>query len=124
MGDKTCNKCGYKGLGWDMEFHKKTGKWKLDNHRRQDGKWCNKPPESIMRMRRKHEIDACPYCFHTSNFGMFTKESGDLEKHIKAYHPSQEVLTDLDYKIMHGGLAGVDLKYWKSDPHHSKYEKR
>ena len=33
MNGKTCNRCGKKGLEWDIEFHEKMGKWKLDNHK-------------------------------------------------------------------------------------------
>ena len=67
MGDKVCNRCGYKGLDWDQDFHKKTGKWKLGNHKRPDGKWCNKP-SAVTMMRKKHEVELCPYC-KESNFG-------------------------------------------------------
>ena len=31
MNGKTCNRCGKRGLEWDLEFHKKVGKWKLEN---------------------------------------------------------------------------------------------
>ncbi len=123
MGDKTCNRCGYKGLDWDKDFHKKTGKWKLDNHKRADGKWCNKPT-AVTMMRRKHECETCPYCFETSYFGLFNKGTGELERHVKVYHPNKEILTDLDYKMMHGGLNDYALKNYKSDIHYSKYEKR
>ena len=43
MGDKSCNRCGKRGLTWDQDFHSKTGKWKLENHKTVNGKWCNKP---------------------------------------------------------------------------------
>ena len=28
----TCQKCGTNGLGWSQEYHRITGKWKLENH--------------------------------------------------------------------------------------------
>lgn len=120
LSDKVCNKCGKKGLGWDVDFHKKTGKWKLDNHKRQDGKWCNKPPE-VSRIRSKEEMELCPYCI-SSNFGLFKKEENRLLGHIKAYHPNKETLTDLDYK-MAVGLSPMYLRYWSSDDSFVKYFK-
>lgn len=122
MGDKVCNRCGYKGLDWDQDFHKKTGKWKLGNHKRPDGKWCNKP-SAVTMMRKKHEVELCPYC-KESNFGLCNKDTDELELHIKAYHPNKEILTNLDYIMMHGKLSENALKNWKSDSHYSKYEKR
>jgi hypothetical protein len=33
MGRNTCYKCGTDGLDWSQEFHRQTGKWKLENHK-------------------------------------------------------------------------------------------
>ncbi len=32
MGKTTCSRCGTDGLGWSQEYHRLTGKWKLENH--------------------------------------------------------------------------------------------
>jgi len=32
VSKNTCYKCGTSGLGWSQEFHRQTGKWKLENH--------------------------------------------------------------------------------------------
>lgn len=117
MSDKSCNRCGKTGLGWDNEFYKKTGKWKLDNHRRQDGKWCNKPYE--VELVKKESITLCELCSGTS-FGFCTSPE-KYEYHMKTMHPTDERLTELDYKIM-VGMPRVYLKYWSHDPHFFKYQ--
>lgn len=117
---KTCMRCGKKGLTWDKDFHKQSGKWKLENHKRDDGKWCNKPPE-VLRIRSKEEMILCPYC-ESSSFGLFKKEEEfKLQAHIKSYHPNGEILTDLDYKMMVGFPVGL-LRYWTSDASFYKYQ--
>lgn len=117
---KKCNRCNKTGLQWDKIFHKKTGKWKLENHKRDDGKWCNKPTEESM-MRTKFEIIKCPFCFDTSSYGMFDDED-KLNTHVKDYHPNGEILTDLDYNIKLAGIPKYVLHYWDSDPHYENYK--
>ena len=113
---KTCNKCGKNGLTWDKEFHTKTGKWKLENHKREDGKWCNKPPE--VTINYDHQL--CELCSGTS-FGLIhSKKPEDLEEHTKMWHPNGEPMTELDFK-MHHGMPKFYLKYWVNDPHYHKY---
>ena len=116
--DKTCNKCGKRGLSWDRDFHKKTKKWKLENHRRADGKWWNKPPQKLFS---KSKVILCSLC-KDSNFGLCRSED-DYERHLKGYHSSGETLTNLDYMYQHSNLKGVNLFYWRSDPHYEKYKK-
>ncbi|MBC8430148.1 MAG: hypothetical protein H8D92_01990 [Pelagibacteraceae bacterium] len=112
MTDKTCKKCKKSGLGWDKKFHDLTGKWKLESHRRVDGKWCNKPPE---KMFSKARCILCKLC-NDSSFGL-CRSPEDLEIHKRAYHKFNERLTDLDYKMMHSNLSQSTLLNWKSDPH-------
>ena len=117
MSDKTCNRCGRKGLNWDYDFKNRTGKWKLENHK-VDGKWCNKPTEASM-IRKKHEVVMCELCID-SNFGLCTPET--IEDHHRKYHPNNKPLTNLDYMVMVGGIPKYLLHYWKDDPHYSMYE--
>lgn len=119
--DKTCNRCGKKGLGWDQQFYKRTGKWKLENHKRVDGKWCNKPTSDTM-MLKKHEVMLCELCSE-SNFGLIkiNENPNAYEEHLQKFHPNGEKMTNLDYT--HGHLSQYTIdKYWKSDSHYHKYE--
>lgn len=117
---KTCTRCGKKGLNWDKDFHSKTGKWKLDNHKRDDGKWCNKPPETLLSAS-KEDCQLCPLC-GSSNFGLIkSRDPEDLKAHLNMWHPNGESMTDLDFK-MHSGMPVVYLKYWAHDPHYYKYK--
>jgi hypothetical protein len=117
---KTCTRCGKKGLGWDKTFHDRTGKWKLENHRREDGKWCNKPPEEMMSLS-KEQMQLCPLC-DGSNFGLLRSNSQEaLKSHLDMWHPEGESMTDLDFK-MHNGMPVFYLKYWTHDPHYYKYK--
>lgn len=103
-GTKVCNKCGKKNLGWDYDFHKKTNKWKLENHKRQDGKWCNKPPENKYIKAKKTDYIKCPMCKGNSGWLLtdYARErysewhSLTLEEHTKTFHSNGEVLTDKD----------------------------
>ena len=109
MGNKICNKCQAKGLGWDMEYNKKTGKWKLDDHRRQDGKWCNKLSRQSQETKmKKGDYEKCK--FWTGNTGwlltqqgrerLTDRDSDTMEEHIRKYHPNGEVLDDLDMAVI------------------------
>ena len=103
-GNKVCKKCGKKNLGWDMEFHRKQNKWKLENHKRVDGKWCNKPPESKILKLTKKNHESCELC--TGNAGYcYTEETHrdypqlkglTLAQHKAVWHPNGEVLDDID----------------------------
>tara|TARA_B100001142_G_C13695398_1_gene407632 strand:+ start:140 stop:499 length:360 start_codon:yes stop_codon:yes gene_type:complete len=115
MNNKTCNRCGKKGLDWDLEFHKKMDKWKLENHKTVNGKWCNKPKETLMGKKTDYYI--CELCSE-SNFGNVRIE--DKEEHIKRYHPNGEMLTDLDYIHEHQSAYTTKV-FWKHDPHYYKY---
>ena len=118
MGNKTCNRCGKKGLGWDYKFYKQTKKWKLENHRK-DGKWCNKPTEVFM-MRTKYDMVLCKLCDNT-NFGLCLK--GELEEHIRVNHKDGKNISDLDTVMMaHPLTAPSILKFWKNDKHYYKYK--
>ena len=90
VGEKVCNKCGKKNLGWDYDFNKKTKKWKLENHKRTDGKWCNKPPENKWSKIKKTDIYKCKLC--VGNSGWLVTD----EAHIK--HPEWHY-TSLDYHL-------------------------
>ena len=96
MASKQCNKCGKRGLTWDKEVHKLTNKWKLESHRRADGKWCNKPPEKVMPTRNK-EIILCELCTGSS-FGL-CRSRDEHRQHKIIYHPNNEVLTELDWHM-------------------------
>tara|TARA_R110000824_G_scaffold175358_2_gene353726 strand:+ start:1003 stop:1392 length:390 start_codon:yes stop_codon:yes gene_type:complete len=109
MGNKICNKCQTKELGWDMEYNKKTGKWKLDDHRRQDGKWCNKLSKQSQEIKiKKNDIEKCKLC--KGNSGWILTEQGrsrlvdrhspTMEEHLKTYHPNNEVLDDIDIMVI------------------------
>jgi len=117
MNGKTCNRCGKRGLDWDLEFHKKMGKWKLENHKTVNGKWCNKPKEILMG--RKSDYDLCELCSE-SNFGKLRKES--KSEHLRIYHPNGEMLTELDWRCMMVKPASYWLKYWTHDKHYYKYK--
>jgi len=109
-GDKVCNKCQAKGLGWDMEYNKKTGKWKLDDHRRKDGKWCNKLSRQSQETKmKKGDYEKCKFC--TGNSGWLLSLQGrerlterlpqdTMEEHVRKYHPNGEVLDDLDTAVI------------------------
>jgi len=117
---KTCNRCNKKGLSWDKEFYKKTGKWKLENHKRADGKWCNKPPE-IMMIKTRNECQLCPYC-EGSSFGLIrSADPEDLKRHIQTNHKDGLIKTDLDYK-MQGGMPRFYVKFWSNDFHYQRYK--
>jgi hypothetical protein len=109
MGNKVCNKCQAKALGWDMEYNKKTGKWKLDDHRRQDGKWCNKLSRQSQEIKvKKQDLEKCKLC--KGNSGWVLTEQGrsrlvdryspTMEEHINLFHPNNEVLDDVDMMVM------------------------
>ena len=117
MAEKQCNKCGKRGLIWDKDFHKVTGKWKLESHRRADGKWCNKPPEKIMPTR-KREIVLCELCDGTS-FGM-CRSREDYYQHKKIYHPNNERMTELDWRMKMTPREKPHTN-WSSDPHYARY---
>jgi hypothetical protein len=109
MGTKTCNKCQKKELGWDYNYNKKTGKWKLEDHRRQDGKWCNKLSAVSQETKmKKGDITKCKLC--KGNSGWLTTEQGierhpswvyiTQEEHSRMYHPNNEPKDDIDMMVI------------------------
>ena len=116
MGDKSCNRCGKRGLTWDQDFHSKTGKWKLENHKTVNGKWCNKPKE--VTMGRKSDYDICELCSE-SEFGKC--RAGEKEKHIKKYHPDGRTMSNLDWH-MEMGMRHIYLKHYRNDVNYHRYK--
>lgn len=116
---KTCNKCGRKVVGWNKPYFEKSGKWRLVDHKTIDGKWCirNNIVEQKEKKITKKDFTICPLCTD-SNFGKcLTKE---YDEHKRKFHPNNEVLTNLDY--IHENMSAYTIKrYWKHDPHYSKY---
>ena len=121
MTDKTCNKCGVKGLWWNKKHFEKTGKWQLIDHKDKKCEWCvrNNAPK-IDVFDKTSKIILCEYC-EDSNFGL-CRSTKDYQAHLKAYHSNKEILTNLDYMFGHSNLQGVNLINWKSDPHYEKYK--
>lgn len=119
MASKQCNKCGKRDLDWDKDFHKLTKKWKLEDHRRPDGKWCNKAPEKLIRSKEK--IILCSLCTGTS-FGLCRGEK-EYDTHVKMYHPKGEQLTELDWHMKLTPKDEVISTNWSCDPHYSDYVK-
>ena len=120
---KTCNKCGKKELEWNRKHHERTGKWKLEDHKDKQGEWCTKS-DMIKKnnIASKKDVILCEYC-KDSNFGL-CRSKKDYEAHVKSYHPKKEILTNLDYMMMHSGKVNKEvLKNWKSDAHYSHWEK-
>ena len=115
---KTCNKCGKKDLSWNVSWHQHSGKWQLINHKNKDGEWCVnnslKPKENKLT---KKDFTVCPLCTD-SNFGYCLNK--DYEEHKKRFHPNGEVLTNLDYMHEHQS-AYTTKRFWKHDPHYSKF---
>jgi hypothetical protein len=108
-GTKVCNKCGKKNLGWDYDFNKKTGKWKLENHKRMDGKWCNKPPENKVQKTTSADYAECELCLGNSGHCMsddWCRRNPDharattLSEHKARHHPNGEVLDEIDFMIL------------------------
>ena len=107
-GTKTCNKCGHKNLGWDYGFNKITKKWKLENHKRNDGKWCNKPPDEKWKKAKKSDYLKCKLC--TGNGGHLLTESGHerfphtfyetMEEHLLRYHPNGEIRDEIEMMVL------------------------
>ena len=119
---KTCNRCGAMNLDWDHAYHDATGKWKLMQHKNKYGKWCGKVPEKVMnKPLTKNDVFLCELCSESS-FGL-CRSIEKLEEHLKKYHPTNEILTDLDYMMMVNGIPKSVLYYWKDDPHYEKYAK-
>jgi len=115
---KTCNKCGKKDLTWNTKWHDYSGKWQLTNHKNKDGDWCVnniiKPKETKLT---KKDFTMCPLCTD-SNFGKCLTK--DYDEHKRKFHPNNEVLTELDY--IHEHMSAYAIKrYWKHDPHYSKF---
>lgn len=121
MTDKTCNKCGVKGLWWNKKHHEKTGKWQLIDHKNKKGEWCVRNLDPNYRPEKKSSIILCELCSETS-FGMCRSES-DYKQHKHIYHPNNEVLTELDWK-MKATPNEIPHVNWSSDPHYSKYVKK
>ena len=116
---KKCNRCGKNGLDWNKDHFNKTGKWQLMDHRKKDGEWCinnnhKKPKETKLT---KKDFTMCSLCTD-SNFGKCLTK--DYDEHKRKFHPNNEVLTNLDY--IHENMSAYTIKrYWKHDPHYSKY---
>ena len=123
MGNKECNKCKKKGLGWDMEYNKKTGKWKLDDHRRQDGKWCNKLSVKSQEIKPKTgDIEKCNLCDGNSGW-LITRQGRDRnpnwisttpEEHAMMFHPNNEMLDDIDFMVINNDEKQALREYRKS----------
>lgn len=119
---KTCNRCGTMNLEWDQAYNSATGKWKLLQHKNKYGKWCGKVPDKVInKPLTKKDVELCPLC-SDSNFGLCKK--GQLEAHLKKYHPNGEKLTDLDYTYRFLSKHSLIYGYWQSDPHYDKYIKK
>jgi hypothetical protein len=109
MGNKECNKCKKKELGWDYDYNKKTGKWKLEDHRRKDGKWCNKLSIQSQETKiKKGDIEKCKLCKGNSGW-IVTKQGRErhpkwgsltLEEHVLLFHPNNEILDDVDMMVI------------------------
>ena len=121
MTDKTCNKCGVKGLWWNKKHFEKTGKWQLIDHKNKKGEWCVRNSSSkpiITKPKEKPRL--CEYCLE-SNFGLCRTEK-DYNIHVKTYHPNKEILTNLDYMYKTSAeFHSSVLKNWSSDPHFKKH---
>lgn len=74
MGDKTCNKCGKTGLGWNQEFHKEEGRWILDYHQDRGGRWCSKK-KTVWINLLKGDIKQCELCSGTNMGWLLTEEA-------------------------------------------------
>ena len=109
MGNKTCNKCNVRELGWDYSYNKSTGRWKLEDHRRKDGKWCNKLSiQSQETPTKKGDLEKCKLCL--GNSGWLLSETGrerhprwyslTPEEHKNMFHPNNEILNDVDFMIL------------------------
>lgn len=119
MADKTCKRCGKINLDWDFEWQKKTGKWKLENHKViTTGKWCNKPYE--VTVRKRSELSLCQLCSESS-FGLLLKNEESIGEHMRMYHGDGRSLSQLDYKLI-GGMSKSYIKYWRNDPSYHRYK--
>jgi len=119
-GTKTCNKCKHKNLGWDYDFNKKTGKWKLENHKRSDGKWCNKPPENKFYKGKKEDYVKCELCLGNSGhcyvddfFDRHPEIHGHtISEHKAQWHPNGELLDDIDFMVISDEEKEKTRKLW------------
>lgn len=88
-GTKVCNKCGKKNLGWDYDFNKKTQKWKLENHKTMEGKWCNKPKEeSKIAKTGKKDYVHCDKC--EGQYGWLLTEEAHNRYPALTYYTQEE----------------------------------
>ena len=78
MGNKTCNKCGKTGLDWNQEYHKDEGRWILDYHQDDKGRWCSKKKKKWVNIV-KTDIKRCKVCVDSDSIGWLLTE----EAHIK-----------------------------------------
>lgn len=116
--NKICNRCGVKNLTWNIRHHEKTGKWQLIDHKNKDGKWCVRNKSQPLS-QNNIKIILCDLCTGTS-FGLCRGES-EYEKHMKMYHPENEVLTELDWNMRLTPKEKVS-DGWSCDPHYKKYQ--
>lgn len=94
MGNKTCNKCGKTGLGWNQEYHKEEGKWMLDYHQDDKGRWCIKRQKKWSKML-KTDIEQCELCIGKNQGWLLTEQA-----HIK--NPNWNYISKEDHlRIMH-----------------------
>jgi hypothetical protein len=124
-GTKTCNKCGHKNLGWDLAFNKKTGKWKLDNHKTTDDKWCNKPVEDGSKWKnyykgKKADYVKCKLCTGNSGhcyvddfFERHPEVMGHtLAEHTAMYHKNGEIRDEISMMILSDEQRADMRKDW------------
>jgi|TARA_R110000824_G_scaffold6766_4_gene31199 hypothetical protein len=87
-----CNRCGKTDLSWNKEWFKHDKKWKLSNHKNDDGDWCVNNiivPKGLKTTKVDYIV--CPLCME-SDFGYCLKS--EYETHKKKYHPNDEARTN------------------------------
>ena len=100
---KACNK----PLIWKQPYKKGDRPVEKDGSQHNCKKWFesdntrfskNNKDDNYKGYRKNYEYERCPYC-KGSNYGYCRKGTKDLETHMKAYHPSGEILYDNDFKM-------------------------
>lgn len=95
---KKCNRCHKNGLDWNKEYFDRSGKWKLMDHRKQDGEWCvkNNFVKSKESKSTKKDYTICPLC-EESNFGYC--RNSEYEEHKIKHHPNNEPRDNTYYQM-------------------------
>ena len=95
---KKCNRCHKGGLDWNKEYFEKSGKWKLMDHKKQDGEWCvkNNFVKSKESKSTKKDYTICPLCTG-AYFGYCM--NNEYEKHKRIHHPNNETRDDEYYQM-------------------------